>query len=96
MRVIFSKLAELELDDATRFYELEFDGLGTRFREEVRKAVMRISEYPKAWSIETGDVRKCLLHKFPYKVLYSVEEDHIFVIAVAHQHRQPDYWIDRG
>jgi len=94
MKVIFSKLAELELDDATSFYELEFEGLGIRFREELRQAAMRIAEYPKAWSIETGDIRKCLLHRFPYKLLYSIEDDHIFVIAVAHQHRQPDYWID--
>ena len=95
MRVIFSKLARQELDDATQYYEIEFQGLGKRFRREVRKASKRISEYPEAWSVERGDVRKCLLHKFPYKLLYSIEEDHIFIIAVAHQHRKPDYWIDR-
>ena len=94
MEVVFSKLAVLELEDATRFYEIELEGLGMRFGQEVRKAALRIAGYPKAWSIETGDVRKCLLHRFPYKLLYSVEDDHIFVIAVAHQHRRPDYWID--
>lgn len=31
----------------------------------------------------------------PCKILYSIEEDHIFVIAVAHQHRKPDYWMDK-
>lgn len=95
MKVIFSKYAKLELEDATYFYELEFEGLGYRFKKEVKKAVKRISEYPKAWSVECGDIRKCLLHKFPYKLLYSIEKDHIFIIAVAHQHRKPDYWIDR-
>ncbi len=95
MKVIFSKYAKLELEDATYFYDLEFEGLGHRFKEEVKKAIKRITEYPKAWSIERGDSRKCLLHKFPYKLLYSIEEDHIFIIAVAHQHRKPDYWIDR-
>ena len=63
------------------------------FREEVRRAAKRITVYPEAWSVERGDIRKCLLHKFPYKLLYSIEEDHIFIIAVAHQHRKPDYWI---
>ena len=95
MEVIFSKFAKLELEDAILFYELEFEGLGLRFKEEVKKAAIRVSEYPKAWSVERGDVRKCLLHKFPYKLLYSIEDDHIFIIAVAHQHRKPDYWIDR-
>ena len=94
MKVIFSKYAKQELNDAVHYYELEYEGLGRKFREEVKKAVNRISEYPKAWSVERGDVRKCLLHKFPYKLLYSIEENHIFVIAVAHQHRKPDYWIE--
>ena len=96
MRVIFTRIARQELEDAVRFYELEYSGLGRRFKEEVRKAALRIAEYPKAWSIERGEVRKCLLHRFPYKLLYSVEEDHILVIAVAHQHRKPAYWVDRG
>lgn len=95
MRVLFTRIARQELEDAVRFYELEYSGLGRRFKEEVRKAALRVAEYPKAWSIELGEVRKCLLHKFPYKLMYSVEEDHILVIAVAHQHRKPDYWVGR-
>ncbi len=95
MKVLFSKYARQELLDAVCYYELEYEGLGRRFQEEIRKAALRISEYPLAWSIERGEIRKCLLHKFPYKLLYSIEEDHIVVLAVAHQHRQPDYWIDR-
>lgn len=93
MRVIFSKYAKHEMEDAIHYYELEYSGLGKRFKEEVRRAALRIAEYPEAWSIEHGGVRKYLLHKFPYKLLYSIEEDHIFVIAVAHQHRKPDYWV---
>lgn len=93
MRVIFTRIATQELEDAVRFYELEYSGLGRKFKEEVRKAAVRVAEYPKAWSLERGEVRKCLLHKFPYKLMYSVEEDHILIIAVAHQHRKPDYWV---
>ena len=95
MKIIFSKYAKLEMEDAIHFYELEYEGLGQKFKEEVKKASIRISEYPRAWSTERRDVRKCLLHKFPYKLLYSIEKDHVFVIAVAHQHRKPDYWIGR-
>jgi len=94
MKIVFSKIAKHELDDAVIYYELEYQGLGRRFKEEVRKATKRISDYPEAWSIERGEIRKCLLHKFPFKLLYSIEKDHIFIIAVAHQHRKPDYWIE--
>jgi len=94
MRVIFSKFAKQEIDDATRYYEVEFRGLGKQFRDEIKKAARRVVVYPEAWSVERGDIRKCLLHKFPYKLLYSIEEDHIFIIAVVHQHRKPDYWVE--
>ena len=96
MKVVFSRLAKRELDDAIHFYEMEFEGLGKGFLEEVKKAVVRISEYPKAWSVERGEVRKCLLHRFPYKLLYSIERDHVYVMAVAHLHRKPDYWVERN
>ena len=95
MRIIFTRIARQELEDAIRYYELECSGLGSKFKEEVKKAVLRMAEYPEAWSIEQGEIRKYLLHKFPYKLMYSIEKDHILVIAVAHQHRKPFYWIDR-
>lgn len=44
---------------------------------------------------EFEDVRRVVLKRFPYKLLYSVETDHLYVIAVAHQHRKPGYWHDR-
>ena len=33
--------------------------------------------------------------RFPYGVMYGIDEDTIIVIAVAHLHRDPRYWIDR-
>ncbi len=96
MKVIFSIYARQELDDASLYLETASAGLGDLFRSEIRAAIKRIIRHPQAWVRERGDVRKCLLHRFPYKILYSIESDHIFIIAIAHQHRRPDYWIDRG
>ncbi len=94
-KVVFLRYAKHELDDATHFYDMEFIGLGHSFKEEVKKAISRIAEYPEAWPVVRGDIRKYLIHKFPYCLLYSIEKEHIVVVAVAHQHRKPDYWIDR-
>ena len=96
MRVLFSTLAHQELQSAADYLELEFEGLGVSFKAEVKLAAERISRHPRAWSIERGEVRKCLLHRFPYKLLYSIENDHILILAVAHQHREPEYWVDRN
>jgi hypothetical protein len=95
MNVLFDRLAKLELDDASEYYELEVPGLGIKLKEEVKRGIHRILQYPDAWPIEKGDVRRYLLHHFPYKILYAVEENYIYIIAIAHCHRRPDYWIDR-
>ena len=95
MKVLFDKLANLELDGASKFYELEVPGLGTRFREEVKRGIRRMGEYPLAWTKETEGVRRYNLHNLPYKILYAIEEDYVYIIAIAHGHRRPNYWIDR-
>ena len=43
MRVVFTKIARQELEDAVRYYERKYSGLGRRFKEEVRKAALRIA-----------------------------------------------------
>ncbi len=95
MKIVFSEIAEDELADAIRFYELEFPGLGLRFKKEVKKALIRIREYPLAWPIEKGEILRYIMHKFPYKILFSIENELILIIAIAHLHRKPNYWIDR-
>ena len=95
MEILFDKFAQLELDDASEYYELELPGLGAQFREEIKRGIRRILEYPDAWAKEKEDVRRYLLHRFPYKILYSIEENYIYIIAIAHCHRRPDYWVDR-
>lgn len=95
MRVIFDELAKIELDDGREYYEIEVTGLGKRFKQEVKRAINIIKKMPKIGSPESENIRRYILHKFPYKVLYSIEKDHIYVIAIAHLHREPMYWINR-
>ena len=95
MRVLFSPLAKLEFDESERFYERQVPGLGQRFREEVKQALVRLRNWPLACPIEKDNIRHLILSRFPYKLLYSVESDHIYIIAIAHLHRAPDYWIGR-
>ena len=95
MKVIFSKLARREFEDAIHFYELEYAGLGEKFKQEIENMVLRIAKNPRAWSIESGEVRKGLLHRFPYKLLYSIEQDHIFIIAVVAPSTSQTRLLDR-
>jgi len=47
------------------------------------------------WPGLEDDIRRCLTNRFPYGVLYSIEANEIFILAVMHMHRDPDYWKHR-
>ena len=96
MQVRFSTVAEEELNDATAYYAESAPGLGLRFRAEVERSAKVLGRMPLLWPQVWPPVRRCLLRRFPYALIYAVEADYVFVIAVAHQHRKPDYWVYRS
>ena len=95
MPIKFSPQARAEFKDGEAYYEQQVLGLGGCFRTEVREALVRIRRWPLAAPLERGDVRRMVLSRFPYKILYSIEPDCLYIIALAHQHRAPAYWADR-
>ena len=95
MRVKFTLHAKSELEDSVAYYELQHPGLGVRFKQEVRAAIARTLDFPDSFPAVSGSVRKAFVRAFPYKILFSVEGNSLIVLAIAHQHRIPDYWVDR-
>jgi plasmid stabilization system protein ParE len=95
MRIRFLEAAQLEVDDAVAWYDEREEYLGRDFLDELDRAIRRIKSFPLASTeIEPG-IRRCLLARFPYGLIYGIDEDLIIVIAVSHLHREPRYWIDR-
>ena len=94
--VVFHLEAEVDLYTAIAYYENQRTGLGGELRREVEAAVGRARENPPSfpWHSES-ETRKCLVRRFPYTVFFLELEDRIWVAAVAHQKRRPDYWNDR-
>lgn len=41
------------------------------------------------------DVRRCLLNRFPYLVIFDNRPEEVLVVAIAHVRRRPLYWLDR-
>jgi plasmid stabilization system protein ParE len=87
--------AEEEFRDAVRYYENEAPGIGLRFVVDIRKAVMFITENPYAAAAVGSGIRRKVLNRFPYSLLYAVESELIVIVAVAHQKRRPRYWRGR-
>lgn len=55
-------------------------------------AIQRCADYPKAWVLFSGDIRRSLVRRFPYGILYAEAPQGIYILAVMNLHREPDYW----
>jgi toxin ParE1/3/4 len=87
--------ARREFNDAVDYYERESPGLGLIFTDEVAAGFARIRQYPGAALQVTKDIRKLVLAKFPYSLIYETREDFLRILAVAHQRKRPYYWRGR-
>jgi len=84
--------ADEEAEAAYDRYALANPVAAHGFRERLRETIQRIAEAPESFPRHDGEIRRCLLPKYPYGVLYEVIEDTVFVIAVAPLKRAPGYW----
>lgn len=91
----FHELADQELNEAAQYYELETPGLGHAFLNEVERCLRFISEHPEAGPVVRGHVRRRLLRRFPYALLYSIKPQGIRILAVMNLKRRPNYWVGR-
>ncbi len=93
--VVFHEEAEEELKEAARFYAGRRERLGAEFVVEVRHATHILQEHPGLGHAVSRRVRRLLVRRFPYAVIYRAEADRIFILAVAHLKRRPGYWRER-
>lgn len=95
MRIRISTSARKELVDAIQYHEREREGLGQELAEEIDRAVRLIAERPMVGSDIGKGERKFTIDRFRYNVIYRVEEKTVFVLAIAHHRRKPNYWRKR-
>lgn len=95
MKYNFHPLALTEYSEAVEFYSEKNIELAQNFINSVEDAIFRIIESPHRYPVIDEDIRRCLVSKFPYAILYSIEEEYILIIAVMHCSRKPKYWQKR-
>jgi hypothetical protein len=91
----FLEPAREELAEPAAFCELRLDGLGDQFIREVQRCVGIICERPMTWPIIYQNIRRYRIDRFPYGIIYGAEGSEISIIAIAHLHRKPKYWLKR-
>jgi len=95
MKVEFYEPAYIEYQEAIDFYNLQSERLGDKFIIEIDKTITIIKNYPQSFSDYTKHTRKAVVNIFPYNLIYTIHKNYIEILAIAHQHRKPNYWLNR-
>jgi len=87
--------AQAEYLAALSWYRERSPMAALRFEAEFTRSVEKIQEAPERWAWYLDHSRRFLLHQFPFGIVYQDSPRLIFILAVAHGHRQPGYWKTR-
>jgi len=92
----FHPLARQELTDAAQFYEARAIGLGGDFLDQMEELVSLLGQFPGLGRPNAFGLRTSPARRFPYSVVYQIVGDRLFILAVAHHRRAPQYWAGRA
>jgi hypothetical protein len=95
MSFVFHPEAEKEFKKANEYYEGIDPLLGNDYAIEVYSSIQLAVSFPKAWPTIDGNIHRTLIKRLPYGVLYTKAECRIYILAVMHLNRNPDYWKHR-
>ncbi len=88
--------AQRDLEEITEYYDTQSSTLGDSFESEFYKTLDRIVHSPEAWQLFSFPTRRALLNRFPYGILYRIEDEMVLVLSIMHLHRDPHTWLDRA
>lgn len=100
MKVRLHDDAVVEAEEAARWYSQQQRGLGKEFAQELKRCLKMLRANPARLPVlETAprkvEVRRILMTRFPYKIIFEIIQNEVIVLAVAHGSRRPNYWLKR-
>ena len=95
MNIILLPPSDQELDDAVEYYNDQQQNLGKLFFKEFIRATNLITKFPKTWKKVGKHTHKINIKRFPYVILYAIDNNDIVITCIAHQHRNPQYYSSR-
>jgi len=96
-KLLFHPEIDIDIKESYLWYNEQKYGLGDEFMEELETFYSKIEFNPDQYTkIDTEiGLRACLLKCFPFKIIYKEYSESVFVVAVAHTSRLPNFWINR-
>lgn len=95
MKRVIHDEANRELRAALAYYAEISPDLGIRFYREMERLMNEVCEHPLLFRQYDPPARRHFTDQFPYGVIYLLEPDQIWIVAVMHLQREPGYWRNR-
>ncbi len=83
------RAAELDVEEAQDWYEEQQAGLARDFNNELTAVMARLAETPLIYPVVYRDVRRAILHRFPFLVWYQIDGSVVRVLACTHGRADP-------
>ncbi|MEI6537397.1 MAG: hypothetical protein WCN98_18785 [Verrucomicrobiaceae bacterium] len=95
MTYALNELALIEYHEAAQWYKDRSLQASENFIGAIEFAIKEILKRPDCYQPVGDEIRVFRLKKYPYKIHYLLEGDHVTIYSVTSTHRQPDYWRKR-
>ena len=97
MKIVFARLALLEIAHEVQWYERRLRGLGEDLERELDARLERIAQAPSAFRATPEDARarRAPMRRFPFWIIFRETRAAIVVVAFAHKKKRPGYWSRR-
>lgn len=89
MRLVIRKDAEADIAEGCHWYELKRSGLGHEFIEEISATLGAVHAEPLRFPVIHRQLRRAIVHRFPYGVFFLKRPDAVIVVAVMYLGRNP-------
>lgn len=87
--LIIVEEADLEIIESYLYYENKQSGLGEKFLAQLDKYLERISQNPKHFAVKKKNYHEAYIKKFPYLIIFEIEEKKVFVYSVFNTSQNP-------
>jgi len=87
--------AELDIIEAVRWYDERDQKLGDDLLRHVYQCIASIEANPRRYPIVHRQMRRALVRRFPFQILYEIESAEVIIYAIYHSARDPEAWQRR-
>ena len=81
-QLVITSRAITDIEKAKKWYNEQEIGLGVKFSDHIFRSFDSIHKRPLGYPNKYGQTREMVVKKYPYLIIYTIEERFIFILRV--------------